>query len=125
MQGERAMGSGQREAGVDLGHGQAPPGQARVARGDGRRTAGVASALAWVDEVAVADGALALALAEVTPARAAAVNRELVGAGLAVSEVREVRRPLREVFLDLTGHRTGGADSVRTRAGRRGSGRMG
>jgi hypothetical protein len=61
--------------------------------------AAVASSLEWVDEVAVADGALALALAEVTPARAAAVHRELVGAGLAVSEVRAVRRPLREVFL--------------------------
>jgi len=59
-----------------------------------------------------------LALAEVTPARAAAVNRELVGAGLAVREVREVRRPLREVFLDLTGRRTGGTDAARTRARR-------
>ena len=84
--------------------------------------AAVASSLAWVDEVALAGGALALTLAEVTPERAAATNRELVGAGLAVSEVREVRRPLREVFLDLTGRRTGGADSVRPRSGRRGAG---
>ncbi len=83
------------------------------------RAAAVASTLAWVDDVALADGALALALAEVTPARAAATNRELVGAGLAVSEVREVRRPLRDVFLDLTGRRTGGADSLRPRPSRR------
>ena len=102
------------------------PGQLRGATGlrvraePEDRAAAIASALAWVDEVAVADGALALALAELTPARAAAVNRELVGAGLAVSEVRAVRRPLREVFLDLTGRRTGGADSLRHRAvGRR------
>jgi ABC-2 type transport system ATP-binding protein len=105
------------------------PGQLRGAAGlrvraePADRAAAVASRLAWVDEVAVADGALALALAEVTPARAAAVNRELVGAGLAVSEVREVRRPLREVFLDLTGRRTGGADSLRPRASRRSTGR--
>jgi hypothetical protein len=79
----------------------------------------MASGLDWGDDVAVTEGALALALAEVTPARAAAVTRELVGAGLAVSEVREDRRPLREVFLDLTGRRTGGADSVRGRAVRR------
>jgi len=77
------------------------------------QAAAVASGLAWVDDVALADGALALALAEVTPARAAATNRELVGAGLEVSEVQTVRRPLRDVFLDLTGHRTGGADSLR------------
>jgi ABC-2 type transport system ATP-binding protein len=83
------------------------------------RAVAVASGLDWVDDVAVTDGALALALAEVTPARAAAITRELVGAGLAVSEVREDRRPLREVFLDLTGRRTGGADSVRSRTGRR------
>jgi ABC-2 type transport system ATP-binding protein len=77
------------------------------------QAAAVASGLAWVDDVALADGALALALAEVTPARAAATNRELVGAGLEVSEVQTVRRPLRDVFLDLTGRRTGGADSLR------------
>lgn len=79
------------------------------------RAVAVASGLDWVDDVAVTGGALA----EVTRARAAAVTRELVGAGLAVSEVRADRRPLREVFLDLTGRRTGGADSVRGRVGRR------
>jgi ABC-2 type transport system ATP-binding protein len=83
------------------------------------RAAAVASALAWVDEVALAGSELALTLAEVTPDRAADTNRELVGAGLSVSEVRTVRRPLREVFLELTGRRTGGADSVRARPGRR------
>ena len=46
-------------------------------------------------------------------AQAAAVNRELVQAGLQVSEVRTERRPLRDVFLELTGGRTGGADSLR------------
>jgi ABC-2 type transport system ATP-binding protein len=101
------------------------PGQLRGATGLRVRAdppdhaAAVAAGLAWVDDVALADGVLALTLAEVTPARAAAVTRELVGAGLAVSEVREDRRPLREVFLDLTGRRTGGADSVRGRAERR------
>jgi ABC-2 type transport system ATP-binding protein len=107
------------------------PGQLRGAAGlrvraePEDRAAAVASALDWVDDVAVADGVLALALAEVTPARAAATNRELVGAGLAVSEVREVRRPLREVFLDLTGRRTGGADSVRHSAHRGAAARPG
>jgi hypothetical protein len=53
-----------------------------------------------------------LALPDLTPAWAAAITRQLVWAGLEVSEVRAVRRPLREVFLELTGRRTGGADSV-------------
>jgi ABC-2 type transport system ATP-binding protein len=52
-------------------------------------------------------------LFEGTPAQlrdqAAAVNRRLVEAGLEVSEVRTERRPLREVFVELTGGRTGGA----------------
>jgi ABC-type multidrug transport system ATPase subunit len=51
--------------------------------------------------------------------RAATVNRELVEAGLEVSEVRTERRPLRDVFLELTGGRTGGADSLRRPARRR------
>jgi ABC-type multidrug transport system ATPase subunit len=45
--------------------------------------------------------------------QAATVNRELVQAGLQVSEVRTERRALRDVFLELTGGRTGGADSLR------------
>jgi ABC-type multidrug transport system ATPase subunit len=51
--------------------------------------------------------------------QAATVNRELVEAGLQVSEVRTERRPLRDVFLELTGGRTGGADSLRRPARRR------
>lgn len=81
--------------------------------------AAVAVGLAGVDHAGLSDGVLALAMADVASDRAAAVNRGLVEAGLEVSEVRAVRRPLREVFLELTGRRTGGADSVRQRAGRR------
>jgi ABC-2 type transport system ATP-binding protein len=44
---------------------------------------------------------------------AASVNAELVRAGLRVSELRTTRQALQEVFLELTGRRTGGADSVR------------
>jgi len=62
---------------------------------------------------------LSLVLPEPGPGRAAAVNRQLVEAGLAVSELRTRRRPLREVFLELTGGRSGGADSLRPPAGRR------
>jgi hypothetical protein len=41
--------------------------------------------------------------------------------GLEVSEVRTERRPLRDVFLELTGGCSGGADSLRqpARRGRR------
>jgi ABC-type multidrug transport system ATPase subunit len=62
---------------------------------------------------------LSLVLPGPGPGRAAAVNRQLVEAGLAVSELRTRRRPLREVFLELTGGRSGGADSLRSPAGRR------
>jgi ABC-2 type transport system ATP-binding protein len=82
------------------------------------QAAALAAALVGADRVERCDGALALALAEVTPARAAEVTRQLVDAGLEVSEVRTARRPLREVFLEVTGRRTGGADSVRPRSGR-------
>jgi hypothetical protein len=53
--------------------------------------------------------------------QAAAVNRQLVEVGLEVSEVRTERRPLRDVFLELTGGCSGGADSLRqpARRGRR------
>ena len=50
---------------------------------------------------------------EYGPEEAAAVNRGLVSDGFQVSEVRTSRRPLREVFLELTGGRTGGAGSLR------------
>jgi ABC-2 type transport system ATP-binding protein len=79
------------------------------------RAVALAATLAGVERAELSGGSLALALPEVTPARAAAINRELVGAGLAVSEVMADRRPLREVFLELTGRRTGGSDSVRLR----------
>jgi ABC-type multidrug transport system ATPase subunit len=66
---------------------------------------------------------LSLALRDESPeksqSQAAAVNRSLVEAGLEVSEVRTERRPLRDAFVELTGGRTGGADSVRRPAPRR------
>jgi ABC-type multidrug transport system ATPase subunit len=87
-------------------------------------------AAALVAELASRDGAnlqgteqagelLSVAMRETGPSQAAAVNRQLVEAGLEVSEVRTERRPLRDVFLELTGGRSGGADSLRQPAGRR------
>lgn len=70
----------------------------------------VARSLAAVEEVTVKDGTLLLAA---NPERAAEVAQELVGAGIAVSELKKVERPFEEVFLELTGGRTAGADSVR------------
>jgi ABC-2 type transport system ATP-binding protein len=81
----------------------------------------LAAGLAEVADVDLADGdgMLNLALREdARSAGAAAVNRQLVGAGLAVSEIRSGRRSLQDVFLDLTGGRTGGADSLRRPEGR-------
>jgi ABC-2 type transport system ATP-binding protein len=52
-----------------------------------------------VEQVAVVDGALRV---ETDPAQAAAINRALVGAGVAVSELSVERASLEEVFLDLT-----------------------
>jgi ABC-2 type transport system ATP-binding protein len=52
-----------------------------------------------VERVDVVDGCLRL---EGDPAAAAAVNRALVGAGIAVSELRRERPSLEEVFLALT-----------------------
>jgi ABC-type multidrug transport system ATPase subunit len=85
-------------------------------------------AAALVAELASLDGAnlqgaeqdgemLSVAMREHGPSQAAAVNRQLVEAGLEVSEVRTERRPLRDVFLELTGGRSGGADSLRQPAG--------
>jgi ABC-2 type transport system ATP-binding protein len=87
-------------------------------------------AAALVAELASRDGAnlqraeqagelLNVVMRETGPSQAAAVNRELVEAGLEVSEIRTERRPLRDVFLELTGGRSGGADSLRQPAGRR------
>jgi ABC-type multidrug transport system ATPase subunit len=50
--------------------------------------------------VAVVDGTLRL---EADPRDTARINRELVLAGIAVSEVREVERSLEDVFLQMTG----------------------
>jgi ABC-2 type transport system ATP-binding protein len=52
------------------------------------------------DRVQEQDGTLLL---DADPADAARINRELVIAGLAVSEVRPVERTLEDVFLQLTG----------------------
>jgi ABC-type multidrug transport system ATPase subunit len=88
----------------------------RVRAEPAAQAAELAAALAEVDRAEHDGAALTLDLrAEdpVGPALAAAVNRQLVGAGLQVSEVRLTRRSLQEVFLTLTGGRTGGADSLR------------
>jgi ABC-type multidrug transport system ATPase subunit len=52
------------------------------------------------EHVSVVDGALRL---DTDPGDAARINRELVLAGIAVSEVREVERSLEDVFLEMTG----------------------
>ncbi|CAA9566150.1 MAG: Efflux ABC transporter, ATP-binding protein [uncultured Thermomicrobiales bacterium] len=59
----------------------------------------VASRLVGADGVEVADGALRL---RADPARAAEINRALVGAGLDVSELRPSEHSLEEIFLALT-----------------------
>jgi ABC-2 type transport system ATP-binding protein len=78
----------------------------------------LAAALAEVDHAELTGESVTLTLKDDRPAAAAAVNRQLVEAGLEVSEIRPARRSLQEVFLDLTGSRTGGADSVRAAPGR-------
>lgn len=77
------------------------------------RAAQVAAQIAGVAGVEVAHGVLRLQLSESGHWRAAAITRELVTAGLQVSEVRSHQRSLEDAFLDLTGGRTGGADSAR------------
>jgi ABC-2 type transport system ATP-binding protein len=52
------------------------------------------------DRVEVLDGALRL---DADPADAPRINRDLVSASVAVSELRQVERTLEEVFLELTG----------------------
>ena len=66
------------------------------------RAEAVAARVAGVERVEVVDGALNVA---VDPARAAAVNSELVAAGIAVSELRPAQRSLEAVFLQLTEQR--------------------
>lgn len=63
------------------------------------RATRVLEALPEVAGVATADGGLTLTA---DPASAAAINRALVGAGVAVSELRSERASLEEVFLGLT-----------------------
>jgi ABC-2 type transport system ATP-binding protein len=64
----------------------------------------VAARLVGDDGVEVAGGALRL---RVDPARAAEINRALVGAGLDVSELRPSEHSLEEAFLALTDGRAG------------------
>jgi ABC-type multidrug transport system ATPase subunit len=64
--------------------------------GDAARLVG---ALPGVEAVATADGHLEV---EVDTARAAAINRSLVEAGIAVSEIYGRRASLEDVFLELT-----------------------
>jgi ABC-type multidrug transport system ATPase subunit len=96
-------------------------GQARlwVRAEPAEQAAAVIAGLSGLDGVERAGELLSLALRDQSPGQAAAVNRYLVEAGLEVSEVRTERRPLRDVFVELTGGRTGGADSLRRPAARR------
>ncbi len=57
------------------------------------------STLAGVERVAIVEGGLRIAA---DPAAAAAINRALVEAGIAVSELRPERASLEQVFLELT-----------------------
>jgi ABC-2 type transport system ATP-binding protein len=63
---------------------------------DARRLLG---ALPGVERVAVSDGSLRVAT---DSAAAAAINRALVEAGIAVSELHMERASLEDVFLELT-----------------------
>jgi ABC-2 type transport system ATP-binding protein len=63
-----------------------------------------AEKLVGADNVDMADGALRLRTA---PTESAWINRELVMAGVSVSELRPVERTLEEVFLELTGAEVG------------------
>ena len=59
----------------------------------------VLRSLRGIDEVAHADGGLRIAA---EPAAASTINRALVEAGIAVSELRPERASLEKVFLELT-----------------------
>jgi ABC-2 type transport system ATP-binding protein len=59
----------------------------------------VARTVSGVEHVAVADGGLRIAA---EPAAGAAINRALVEAGVAVSELRAERASLEQVFFELT-----------------------
>jgi ABC-type multidrug transport system ATPase subunit len=58
-----------------------------------------AAAVSGVEQVAIADGSL---LITADPGAAAAINRALVEAGIAVSELRLERASLEQIFLELT-----------------------
>ncbi len=90
-------------------------GQARLAvrAAPAGEAARLAATLTEVDRAELTGESVTLTLRDDTPASAAAVNRQLVAGGLEVSELRASRRSLQEVFLDLTGGRTGGSDSLR------------
>ena len=62
--------------------------------------AAIAQRLSSVERVEERDGALRV---DIDPGRAAELNRELVNAGIEVSELLSVARTLEEVFLQLTG----------------------
>ncbi len=81
-------------------------------------SAAVISGTAGVKSVTVSHGLLD-AIEPCESAEVAAVTRELVGAGFELSEVRTGRRSLREMFLERTGGRTGGAGSLRRAPPRR------
>jgi ABC-2 type transport system ATP-binding protein len=59
----------------------------------------VAAAISGVERVAIVDGSLVITA---DPGAAAAINKTLVGAGIAVSELRLERASLETVFLELT-----------------------
>jgi len=56
------------------------------------------------DAVVRQDGALHL---KVKPERSTEINRQLVSAGIGVSELRPFERSLEEVFFQLTGEKQG------------------
>ncbi len=72
--------------------------------------------LPGVASVESSDGGLWVSLASVEQDAVAAVARALTDAGFAVGELRLEQVGLREVFMRLTGGRTGGADSLVTAA---------
>jgi len=63
----------------------------------------IVSRLSGVERVGGSDGALEI---DADPALASAINRALVSAGIDVSELRQERGSLEEVFLELTQDRT-------------------
>lgn len=78
----------------------------------------VVGALPSITSVDVADGGLWVSLSSGERDAVSVVARALIEAGVAVSEFRLVQAEMREVFMRLTGGRTGGADSLVSREGR-------